>query len=58
MVERGDVCDILRGGVGEVEYERKVAWVKNLASSVAIGMEDGEVIHTDLLIGKKEVYSR
>lgn len=59
MINRSDLCAILKNGAGEVEYGKGVKWVKKLPlGDVRIGFVDGEVGVWDLVIGMPPSPSR
>ena len=50
--ERHELCAILRGGVGKVEYKVGVRRINRTSDGWALRLEDGEMIRASILIGK------
>ena len=57
MLERQELCSILRGGTGEIEYGRGVRFCRHVGRGWIVRLHDGEMLHADVLIGSCEFYA-
>jgi salicylate hydroxylase len=58
MIERGDLCEILKSGAGPIRYDSGVISVVQDSDGVSLIMSDGSTERADLVIGTDGMFSK